>query len=43
MKKYDHLIIGAGLYGVVFTYEINKKGKKCLVIDKRNHIDGKIY
>lgn len=43
MKKYDYLIVGAGLYGSIFTYEMNKKGKKCLVIDKRNHIGGNIY
>ena len=43
MKKYDYLIVGAGLYGSIFVYEMNKKGKKCLVIDKRNHIGGNIY
>ncbi|HAT4257872.1 UDP-galactopyranose mutase [Clostridium perfringens] len=43
MKKYDYLIIGAGLFGSIFAYEANKRGKKCLVIDKRNHIGGNIY
>lgn len=43
MKKYDYLIVGAGLYGSIFAYEMNKKGKKCLVIDKRNHTGGNIY
>jgi len=43
MNKYNYLIIGAGLYGSIFAYEMNKKGKKCLVIDKRNHIGGNIY
>ena len=43
MKKYDYLIVGAGLFGSVFAYEASKKGKKCLVIDKRNHIGGNIY
>ena len=43
MKKYDYLIVGAGLFGAVFAYEMNKKGKKCLVIDRRNHIGGNIY
>ena len=38
MKKYDYLIIGSGLFGSIFAYEANKRGKKCLVIDKRNHI-----
>ena len=43
MSKYDYLIVGTGLFGSVFAYEANKKGKKCLVIDKRNHIGGNIY
>ena len=42
-KKYDYLIVGAGLFGSIFAYEANKKGKRCLVIDKRNHIAGNIY
>ena len=40
---YDYLIVGSGLYGAVFAYEMKKKGKKCLVIDKRSHIGGNIY
>lgn len=40
---YDYLIVGSGLFGSVFAYEVNKKGKKCLVIDKRNHVGGNIY
>ena len=43
MFKYDYLIVGAGLFGSIFAYEANKKGKTCLVIDKRNHIGGNIY
>lgn len=42
-KKYDYLIVGSGLFGSIFAYEANKKGNKCLVIDKRNHIGGNIY
>lgn len=42
-KKYDFLIVGAGLYGCVFAHEATKAGKKCLIIDKRNHIGGNIY
>lgn len=34
MKKYDYLIVGAGLYGAVMAYELGKKGRKCLVIDR---------
>jgi len=41
--KYDYLIVGAGLFGNVFAHEATKKGKKCLVIDKRNHLGGNIY
>jgi len=41
--RYDYLIVGAGLFGSVFAYEAKKRGKKCLVIDKRNHIGGNIY
>lgn len=43
MKKYDYLIIGSGLFGATFAYMANKQGKKCLVIDKRNHLGGNIY
>lgn len=43
MKKYDYLIVGAGLFGAVFACEMTKTGKKCLVIDKRDHIAGNIY
>ena len=43
MQKYDYLIVGSGLFGSIFAYEANKKGKKCLVIDKRSHIGGNIY
>ncbi len=43
MKKYDYLIVGAGLYGAVMAYELGRKGKHCLVIDRRNHIGGNIY
>lgn len=40
---YDYLIVGAGLFGSVFAYEAKKRGKTCLVIDKRDHIGGNIY
>lgn len=42
-KAYDYLIVGSGLFGAVFAHEAKKKGKKCLVIDKRNHTGGNIY
>ena len=43
MKKYDWLIVGAGLFGAVFSHEMTKRGKRCLVIDKRDHIAGNVY
>ncbi len=42
-KQYDYLVVGAGLYGATFAYLANKKGKKCLIIDKRPHLGGNIY
>lgn len=42
-KHYDYLVVGAGLFGSVFSREMNKDGKRCLVIDKRAHIAGNIY
>ena len=42
-EKYDYLIVGTGLYGSVFSHEMKKKGKKCIAIDKRDHIAGNIY
>lgn len=43
MKSYDYLVVGAGLFGSTFAYEMTKRGKKVLVIDRRNHIGGNIY
>lgn len=42
-NKYDYLIVGAGLFGAVFAREMTDAGKKCLVIDRRDHIAGNIY
>ncbi len=41
--KYDYLIVGAGLYGAVFARQMTDAGKKCLTIDRRDHIAGNIY
>ncbi len=41
--KYDYLIVGAGLFGSVFAHEATQRGKKCLVIDRRDHIAGNAY
>ena len=43
MRKYDYVIVGAGLFGSIFAYEAKKRGKKSLVIEKRNHVGGNIY
>lgn len=40
---YDYLIVGAGLFGSVFAHEAKKAGRKCLVIDKRDHIGGNCF
>ena len=42
MKKYDYLVVGAGLYGAVFAERAVKFGKKVLVVDKRPHIGGNV-
>ncbi len=43
MKKYDYLIVGAGLFGSTVANKLHQNGKKVLVIDKRNHIAGNVY
>ena len=43
MKKYDYILVGGGLFSAVFAYHAKKAGKKCLVIEKRNHLGGNIY
>ncbi len=43
MKKYDYLIVGAGLFGAVFAQQAKEKGKSVLVVDKRNHVGGNVY
>lgn len=43
MMRYDYLIVGAGLFGAVFAREAMRRGKRCLVIDRRDHIGGNVY
>ena len=43
MARYDYLIVGAGISGAVFAHEAHRIGKRCLVIDRRDHIAGNIY
>lgn len=41
--KYDYLIVGAGITGAVLAYELNKIGKKVIIVDRRSHIGGNCY
>lgn len=43
MKTYDYLIVGSGLYGSAYAYMAHKKGKRCIVIDKRPNTGGNVY
>ena len=43
MSQYDYLIVGAGLFGATFAFKAKMAGKKCLVIDKREHLGGNVY
>lgn len=43
VKKYDYLIVGAGLFGSTFANLAHRRGKRCLVIDKRPHLGGNVY
>ena len=42
-KKYDYLVVGAGLFGATFAQIMSECGKRCLVLDRRNHIGGNVY
>jgi UDP-galactopyranose mutase len=41
--RYDYVIVGSGLFGAVFAQQMTENGKKCLVIEKRNHAGGNVY
>lgn len=41
--KFDFLIVGAGLFGATAAHVLTRRGKRCLVIDKRPHIGGNVY
>lgn len=43
MEKFDYLIVGAGLFGATFARLVTDLGKRCIVIDKREHIAGNCY
>ena len=40
---YDYLVVGSGLFGSIFAHEATKRGKSCLVIEKRENVGGNIY
>ena len=42
-KKYDYLIVGAGLFGAVFAERAKAAGKSCLIVERRSHIAGNCY
>lgn len=41
--KYDYLIVGSGLFGATFAYRAMRAGKRCLVVDRRQHLGGNVY
>ena len=43
MSMYDFLIVGSGLFGAVFAHEMKAAGKKCLVLERRDHTGGNVY
>jgi UDP-galactopyranose mutase len=42
-KFYDYLLVGSGLFNAVFAREATRQDKKCLVVEKRNHLGGNLY
>lgn len=40
---YDYLIVGSGLFGAVFAHEARRRGKTCLVVERRAHTGGNIH
>ena len=42
-QHFDYLVVGAGLFGSVFSHEMKKAGRTCLVIDRRKTVAGNIY
>jgi UDP-galactopyranose mutase len=43
MKQYDYLIVGSGLFGSTFAFQLQRSGKKCLILEKRDHIGGNCF
>lgn len=43
MKQYDFLVVGSGLFGATIAYLLKKRGKKVLIVERRNHVGGNVY
>ena len=43
MKQYDYILVGAGLFSGVINYLARQRGKKCLVVERRDHMGGNVY
>ena len=43
MKKYDYLIVGAGVFGCTIANLLKSNNKSVLIIDKTDHIGGDAY
>lgn len=43
MVRFDYLIVGSGLFGAIVARELTDSGKRCLVVEKRDHIGGNVY
>ena len=42
-SKYDLIVVGAGFYGATVADKIAERGKKVLVLERRNHVAGNAY
>jgi UDP-galactopyranose mutase len=40
---FDYVIVGAGFFGSICAHELTKRGKRVVVLEKRNHIGGNVY
>ena len=43
IMKYDVIIVGAGISGLICSKKLTEAGFSVLLIDKNNHIGGKVY
>lgn len=42
-KKYDLIVVGAGLFGLTVAYKFKQQGKKVLVLERRWHNGGNVF